>query len=66
MFNDKLYEYCALQMGLRTVPRIVTKIMGPVVARLLKNGSISNIFLDDLLLLRVSKLKCKRNITETI
>ncbi len=66
LFENELYEYNCLPFGLCTAPRIFTKIMRPVITVLRSRGFLSNIYLDDLLLLGTSYASCQENISYTI
>lgn len=64
-FQNKLYEFNCLPFGLSIAPRIFTKIMKPVVGVLRSKGFMSNIYLDDFLLIGYTFEKCYNNIIET-
>ena len=44
-WNDQLYEFTALPMGLSSSPRILTKVMKPVLAKLRQKGYINSGFI---------------------
>ena len=64
-FQNKLYEFNCLPFGLSIAPRIFTKIMKPVVGFLRSKGLISNLYLDDFLLIGYTFTECEKNIVET-
>ena len=48
---DKLYEWLSLPFGLKCSPRVVTKLLKPVVALLCSKWNISiSIYMDDILI----------------
>lgn len=61
-FNDKLYEYNCLAMGLNTAPFVFTKLLKPVMECLREQGIRIVIYLDDLICLGASYNECTRNI----
>ncbi|XP_030765284.1 uncharacterized protein LOC115889439 [Sitophilus oryzae] len=65
-FDNKLYQFCCLPFGLASAPYTFTKLLRPAVERLRSNGVICVSYLDDLLLLGVSKVECHSNIQKTI
>lgn len=64
-FNNILYEYTCLPFGLSTAPYVFTKILKPVVAGLRRQGFLSVIYLDDLLVVGRSFEDCQRNVHAT-
>lgn len=65
-FDGCIYQFCCLPFGLCTAPRIFTKIMRPVVTVLRKRGYLSNLYLDDFLLLGRSFQNCNDNVNKTV
>lgn len=65
-FKNELFEYCCMPFGLACAPRAFTKIIRPIVTVLRSKGHRSTVYLDDFLLMGTTKLKCKRNIFDTI
>lgn len=66
MFEKELYQYNCLPFGLCTAPRLFTKIMRPVITLLRSQGFLSNIYLDDLLLIGLSYANCQENVNQTV
>lgn len=64
-FSGQLYQFTALPFGLCTSPLIFTKIMKPVVQELRKQGFLSTIYLDDILLLGDTYSTCLTNLQST-
>jgi hypothetical protein len=65
-FNGQKYEFTSLVMGLTTSPRVFTKLLKPVFAKLRAQGHISSAFIDDSCLQGQSYSKCLENINETV
>lgn len=65
-FQGILYEFNCLPFGLNIAPRVFTKIMKPVLAHLRKLGFLSNVYLDDFLLIGNDFLSCQRNVSKTL
>ena len=61
-----VYEYNALPNGLALAPRLFTKLMKPVFATLRQKGHISTAFLDDSLLIGMTKAQCQENVRDTL
>lgn len=61
-----IYEFAALPFGLSIAPYIFTKIVRPVVAHLRERGFQSIVYLDDLLLIGLTRGRCEKNVFETI
>lgn len=66
LFNGILYEFNCLPFGLSTSPRIYTKVMRPVLAKLRSEGYISVNYLDDFLFIGNSVKSCSKNVQATI
>ena len=64
-WNNTLYEYTCLPNGLSSAPRIFTKIMKPVFAKLRSEGHMSVYHLDDSWLVAETREDCERNVTAT-
>lgn len=60
-----LYQFNCLPFGLSSAPRIFTKVLRPVAAKLRSNGHRSVIYLDDFLLIGNTFNECNENIIET-
>lgn len=60
-FEGKLYEFTCLVFGLNVAPYVFTKLLKPVISLLRESGLYSVIYLDDILLLSTSYLKCLEN-----
>lgn len=60
------YQFTALIMGLTHSPRVFTKILKPVFAKLRAEGHISSAYIDDSCLQGTSYEKCLYNITDTV
>lgn len=65
-FNNQLFEFKTLPMGLSTAPYVFTKLMKPVVAKLRAQGIVCVVYLDDLLLISSSQLEAVRNTEFTV
>lgn len=65
-FNNCLFEYNCLPFGLSCAPWMFTKIMKPVMALLRKEGFLSVIYLDDILIFGHSKQDCETNLRKTL
>lgn len=64
-FNNILYEYNCMPFGLSCAPLVFTKRMKPVLIHLRGQGLISNIYLDDFLLLGHNHNACLLNLKIT-
>lgn len=58
-FNGTLYEFQAMPQGLTSAPRLFTKILKPVLAKLRGEGCICMAYLDDILILSESVESCR-------
>jgi len=65
-WRGKLYQYTCLPFGLATAPRVFTKVMRPVMASLRSEGNLSVQYLDDILLLGLTKMLCNINVQHTV
>nr|CAH7764024.1 unnamed protein product [Callosobruchus chinensis] len=65
-FKGTFYEFNCLPFGLSCAPRIFTKLLKPVLALLRAKGLISNLYLDDFLLMGNSFEACQSNVKQTI
>ena len=65
-WNNKLYEYTCLPMGLACAPRKFVKLMKPVFAFLHNEGHVSSGYLDDIFIQGDSYDICMNNIQETV
>ncbi len=63
--KEVLYQFNCLPFGLSSAPRIFTKLLRPVAAKLRSQGYRSVIYLDDFLLIGDTSHECQVNITET-
>lgn len=61
VFEDKLFQYTCVPFGLATAPRLFTKLLRPVAAKLRGDGYTSNFYLDDILLIERDHDKCVRS-----
>lgn len=61
-FNNFLYEYNAMPMGLSTAPYLFTKILKPVFNKFRSSGMLCIVYLDDILVLGKSKDEVLKNI----
>lgn len=64
-FKGSLYQFNCLPFGLNCAPRVFTKIMKPVISLLRSKGLVSNLYLDDFLLLGESFEECQKNVLVT-
>ena len=60
----KNYQFTALIMGLTHSPRIFTKILTPVFAKLRAQGHVSSTYIDDSCLQGSSYHQCQQNIVD--
>lgn len=65
-FMGKLYGFNCLPFGLNCAPYVFTKLMKPVLSYLRNMGYLSVLYLDDFLLVGISKQDCTANINSTI
>ena len=64
--NGQKYQFTALIMGLTHSPRVFTKILKPVFAKLRAKGHVSSAYIDDSCLQGASYHQCQKNIGETV
>ena len=64
-WNDKIYQFTCLVNGVGEDPRIFTKLMKPVYAKLRSLGFINSGFIDDSLLCGDSFDECTDNVNAT-
>ena len=64
-WKGQLYQYCSLAFGLSSAPRIFTKLLKPVLAKLRGDGFQSVAYLDDLYLQGKSRIECLKNVEAT-
>ena len=64
-WNNKLYQFTCLAQGLSCAPRLFTKVMKPIFARLRSQGFLSVFYLDDSLLIGKDRMECTQNIEHT-
>lgn len=65
-FQGKLFEFTCLPFGLSTAPYTFTKLLKPVISYLRNLGYTSVIYLDDVLLIENSEVKCKESVQITV
>ena len=65
LWNDKLYQFTCMAQGLSCAPRIFTKIMKPLFAKLRSEGFLSVFYLDDSLLIGKDFCDCSVNVSKT-
>ena len=65
-FQGRLFEFTCLPFGLSTAPYTFTKLLKPVVSYLRKLNYTSVIYLDDILLIENSEIKCQESVRITI
>ena len=66
MFNGTLYQYTCLSNGLSSAPRIFTKLLKPVYARLHEQGYLNLGYIDDSYLQGDNSLDCTKNVNATV
>ena len=64
-WDGQLYAFTCLPMGLATSPRVFTKLLKPVFAKLRQMGHVSSIYIDDILLLGDTFDLCMANVCDT-
>ena len=66
-WNNKLYQFTCLAQGLTLscAPRLFTKVMKPIFARLRSQGFLSVFYLDDSLLTGKDRMECTQNVEHT-
>ncbi|CAB4006638.1 Hypothetical predicted protein [Paramuricea clavata] len=66
VWNEQLYEFCVLPMGLTSSPRIFTKVMKPVLATLRQKGHINSGFIDDFYFQGQEFSDCAVNVSDSV
>ena len=66
LFEEKLYQFCALPQGYRDAVRIFTKVLKPALAELRAAGHLLVNYIDDTLLMGFSFNDCKSSIKDAI
>lgn len=66
LWDEKLFHFTCLPMGLTTSPRVFTKVMKPVLSYLRKIGHSIISYIDDSLLQGDNYEACVRNISDTV
>lgn len=64
-FNNELYEFTCLPMGLSSGPRIFSKVVKPLFADLRKKGFMNSSYIDDSLLVGETYQECQNNVIQT-
>lgn len=64
-FRNQLYQFTACPNGLACLPRLFTKLMKPIYAKLRSQGYVNSGFIDDSILCGNSIQECTENITKT-
>ena len=64
-WKGKIFQYTCLPFGLASAPRIFTKVLKPIFAKLRMLGYVNVTYIDDILLLGDSKNDCKENVKLT-
>ena len=64
-WNNKLYQLTCLAQGLSCAPRLFTKVMKPIFARLRSEVFLSVFYLDDSLLIGKDRMECTQNVEHT-
>jgi len=65
VWNDQLYQFSCLPNGLSSAPRLFTKLMKPIFAKLRQEGFVSVYYLDDIWLMGRSVIECCDNVSAT-
>ena len=64
-FNNKLYKFVALPNGLKSGPRVFSKIMRVAMSEMRLCGYESATYLDDVYLQANTRVDCQNNVRET-
>ena len=64
-WKGKIFQYTCLPFGLASAPRIFTKILKPVLAKLRMLGLVNTSYIDDILLIGNSEYECDQNVQQT-
>lgn len=62
-WDDKLFQFTCLPMGLTCAPKMFTKLLAPVFAEIRKRGGKCVAFLDDSLVLGYSEEECRKSVS---
>ena len=65
-WRGRLFEYNALPNELASAPMLFTKLMKPVYASLRAKGHISTAFLDDSLLVGITRERCMQDVLDSL
>ena len=65
-YKDEKFQFKVLVMGLATAPRVFTKILKPLFAKLRDQGCISTVYIDDSCLQGHTFEQCEENILNTV
>ena len=65
MWQETTYEFQSLPFGLCSAPRVFTKLLKPVLARLRHQGVRIIMYLDDMLIMSQSKDELERQLSQT-
>ena len=65
IWKGKIFQYTCLPFGLSSAPRIFTKILKPVFAKLRMIGFVNISYIDDILLMGNSEDDCNLNVEQT-
>ena len=65
IWKEKIFQYTCLQFGLSSAPRIFTKVLKPVFAKLRMLGFVNISHIDDILLMGNSENGCNVNVQHT-
>ena len=64
--GDRVYQFKVMPFGLNIAPRVFTKIMKPVAAKLQKLGMNIVMYLDDWLVIATTRRQCRMMVKETL
>jgi hypothetical protein len=64
--GNQVYQFCAMPMGLSSAPRVFTKILKPVLAKLRQNGIMCMAYIDDLLIVAPSEQQCQDAVSQAV
>jgi hypothetical protein len=65
-WNNKLFQFTCLPMGLASAPRLFTKLAKVLFAQLRKKGHLNTFYIDDSLLFGDSLNECRHNVKDTV
>ena len=66
IWQNQIYQYTCLANGVSEGPRIFTKLLKPVYAKLRYLGYINSCFIDDSILCGQTMVECEKNVTNTV